>query len=65
MWDVKPFHFSEPPFLLLCIRIVIILTGRVASRIEKECTLECSLWGPKHHTKGNQKSDKLPPGCYI
>ena len=53
-WEVKPFHFSEPPFLLLYIRNVIIPTCQVASRVEKEHTLECSLWGPKHHTKRNQ-----------
>ena len=40
---VKPLYFSEPPFLLLYSRKAIIPAFRVASRIEKEHTLEYSL----------------------
>ena len=43
----------------------IIPTFRVASRIEKEHTLECSLWDPMHYTKMNEKNYKLSPWCYV
>lgn len=53
--EVNSFHFSESPFLLLYIENIMISTCKVASRIKKEHTLECSLWHPKHHTNRKQK----------